>query len=118
MPPTPAELREPVLAWFGVHARDLPWRAPDRTAWAVLVSEVMLQQTPVTRVLPVFDVWLPLLACLPRRIWPPTPPPMPSGPGGGSGTRGGRCGCMRRRPRSPSIDTPAGWCRIGWRPTC
>ena len=45
------------LAWFDVHRRDLPWRAADRTPWAVLVSEVMLQQTPVSRVLPVWRAW-------------------------------------------------------------
>lgn len=49
---------DPVVAWFGAHARDLPWRAADRTPWAVLVSEVMLQQTPVARVLPVWRTWL------------------------------------------------------------
>ena len=43
---------EPVLAWYARNARDLPWRAPDATPWAVLVSEIMLQQTPVARVLP------------------------------------------------------------------
>src|SRR6187431_1875447 len=58
VPVTPAELREPVLAWFGVHARDLPWRAADRTAWGVLVSEVMLQQTPVVRVEPAWRSWM------------------------------------------------------------
>jgi A/G-specific adenine glycosylase len=47
-----------VLAWFDEHARDLPWRAADRTAYGVLVSEVMLQQTPVVRVLPVYERWL------------------------------------------------------------
>jgi A/G-specific adenine glycosylase len=51
-------LHRPVLAWYAVHARDLPWRAPDRTPWGVLVSEVMLQQTPVTRVLPAWRAWL------------------------------------------------------------
>lgn len=45
-----------VLAWFDVHERDLPWR--DTTAWGVLVSEFMLQQTPVSRVLPVWQEWL------------------------------------------------------------
>lgn len=51
-------LVEPVLAWFGQHARDLPWRSADRTAWGVLVSEVMLQQTPVVRVEPVWRAWM------------------------------------------------------------
>ncbi|MCM0640676.1 A/G-specific adenine glycosylase [Cellulomonas wangsupingiae] len=51
-------MRADVLAWFDVHARDLPWRAPDRTPWGVLVSEVMLQQTPVVRVEPAWRAWL------------------------------------------------------------
>ena len=47
-----------VLDWFGASARDLPWRRPECTPWEVLVSEVMLQQTPVSRVLPVWAVWV------------------------------------------------------------
>ncbi|HSK26908.1 MAG TPA: A/G-specific adenine glycosylase, partial [Jiangellales bacterium] len=39
-------------------ARARPWRAPDRTPWGVLVSEVMLQQTPVARVEPVWRAWM------------------------------------------------------------
>ncbi|MGH3096712.1 MAG: A/G-specific adenine glycosylase [Streptosporangiales bacterium] len=46
------------LSWYETHARDLPWRRPGTSAWAVLVSEIMLQQTPVTRVLPAFESWL------------------------------------------------------------
>lgn len=49
---------EPVLAWYARSARDLPWRAPDASPWAVLVSEIMLQQTPVSRVLPAYAAWL------------------------------------------------------------
>lgn len=49
---------DPLLAWFDEHARVLPWRAPDRTPWGVLVSEVMLQQTPVSRVEPAWRAWL------------------------------------------------------------
>ena len=49
---------EPVLAWYSAHARDLPWRAPDASPWSVLVSEIMLQQTPVSRVLPAYQAWL------------------------------------------------------------
>jgi A/G-specific adenine glycosylase len=49
---------ETVLDWYGAHARDLPWRRPGTSAWAVLVSEVMLQQTPVARVLPAYEAWL------------------------------------------------------------
>ncbi|MEN3306574.1 MAG: A/G-specific adenine glycosylase [Micromonosporaceae bacterium] len=44
--------------WFDEHARDLPWRRPDATAWGILVSEVMLQQTPVARVEPAWHAWL------------------------------------------------------------
>ncbi|WP_408632867.1 A/G-specific adenine glycosylase [Myceligenerans pegani] len=53
-----AVLRAAITDWFARTARDLPWRAPDRTAWGVLVSEVMLQQTPVVRVEPVWRSWM------------------------------------------------------------
>ena len=53
-----SDLHEKVLAWFATHARDLAWREPGTTPWAVLVSEVMLQQTPVNRVEPVFRAWM------------------------------------------------------------
>ncbi len=45
-------------AWFDAHARDLPWRDPLATPWGVLVSEFMLQQTPVPRVEPAWRDWL------------------------------------------------------------
>lgn len=44
--------------WFAVTARDLPWRKPDCSAWGVLVSEIMLQQTPVARVEPSWHDWM------------------------------------------------------------
>jgi A/G-specific adenine glycosylase len=44
--------------WYSANARDLPWRRPDATPWSILVSEVMLQQTPVSRVLPAHAAWL------------------------------------------------------------
>lgn len=47
-----------LIAWFDAHARDLPWREPCTTPWGVLVSEVMLQQTPVNRVIDVWTEWL------------------------------------------------------------
>jgi len=47
-----------LLGWYDRAARDLPWRRPDATPWAVLVSEVMLQQTPVSRVRPAYEAWL------------------------------------------------------------
>lgn len=53
-----SDLIAPLIAWYDACARDLPWRSPDASPWAVLVSEVMLQQTPVTRVLPVYEQWL------------------------------------------------------------
>ncbi|MGH3869084.1 MAG: A/G-specific adenine glycosylase [Pseudonocardiaceae bacterium] len=47
-----------LLAWFDAHARELPWREPGTTPWGVLVSEVMLQQTPVHRVTEMWTEWL------------------------------------------------------------
>lgn len=44
--------------WYDANARDLPWRRADATPWGVLVSEVMLQQTPVARVLPAWQQWM------------------------------------------------------------
>jgi A/G-specific adenine glycosylase len=49
---------ESIVDWYATAARDLPWRRPDVDAWAVLVSEVMLQQTPVARVEPVWRDWM------------------------------------------------------------
>ena len=46
-----------MLAWYGGHARDLPWRRT-RDPYAILVSEVMLQQTQVARVVPSYLGWL------------------------------------------------------------
>ena len=46
------------VGWYDANARDLPWREPDADPWAVLVSEIMLQQTPVARVLPAYRDWL------------------------------------------------------------
>jgi A/G-specific adenine glycosylase len=50
-------VRELLLAWYRQNGRDLPWR---RTTdpYAILVSEVMLQQTQVDRVVPRFERWL------------------------------------------------------------
>ncbi len=48
----------PLVAWYRANARVLPWRARDVSPWAVLVSEVMLQQTPVARVVPVYRDWM------------------------------------------------------------
>lgn len=53
-----ARYHQPVLTWYETNARDLPWRRAGVSPWAVLVSEVMLQQTPVARVLPAYQAWL------------------------------------------------------------
>jgi A/G-specific adenine glycosylase len=45
-----------ITSWFKENKRDLPWRKSD--AWGVLVSEIMLQQTPVQRVLPIYQEWM------------------------------------------------------------
>lgn len=47
-----------LITWFDTHGRELPWREPGTTPWGVLVSEVMLQQTPVQRVAGVWIEWL------------------------------------------------------------
>jgi A/G-specific DNA glycosylase len=52
------DLATPLIAWYRDHARDLPWRRPGFGAWGVLVSEFMLQQTPVSRVIPHLTAWL------------------------------------------------------------
>lgn len=46
------------MEWYEAHARDLPWRAPGVGAWPILISEVMLQQTQVARVEPVWREWV------------------------------------------------------------
>ena len=51
-------LTSAVSHWYAGAARDLPWRRPGVDPWAVLVSEVMLQQTQVARVLPAYAAWL------------------------------------------------------------
>jgi A/G-specific adenine glycosylase len=50
-------VKEPLLAWFHANGRDLPWRHT-RDPYAILVSEVMLQQTQVDRVVPRYLAWL------------------------------------------------------------
>ncbi|MFM9033438.1 MAG: A/G-specific adenine glycosylase [Mycobacterium sp.] len=47
-----------LLGWYGHARRDLPWRASGVTAWQILVSEFMLQQTPVARVAPIWVDWV------------------------------------------------------------
>jgi A/G-specific adenine glycosylase len=50
-------VEERLLAWFREHGRDLPWRRT-RDPYAILVSEMMLQQTQVERVIPRYTAWL------------------------------------------------------------
>src|SRR5882757_6499396 len=79
-----------ILDWYTVHQRDLPWRGPGATPWAVLVSEIMLQQTPVARVLPVYAAWL--------ARWP-TPASLAASPAGEAVRAWGRLGYPRRAIR-------------------
>lgn len=51
-------LAAPLIAWYRENARELPWREPGFGAWGTLVSEFMLQQTPVNRVIPHLEAWL------------------------------------------------------------
>ncbi|MGA1705720.1 MAG: hypothetical protein ACO39X_01575 [Candidatus Nanopelagicaceae bacterium] len=50
------KVHDEVTTWFAREARDLPWRKT--TPWGVMVSEFMLQQTPVVRVLPKWKEWM------------------------------------------------------------
>ncbi len=83
-------LHRPLLEWYDDHARDLPWRGPGATPWAVMVSEFMLQQTPVARVLPVFGSWM--------TTWP-TPAALAAAPSGEAVRAWGRLGYPRRALR-------------------
>jgi A/G-specific adenine glycosylase len=82
-------LHEDVLGWFDAAARDLPWRTDPRP-WPVMVSEFMLQQTPVARVLPVFEAWM--------DRWP-TPAALAAESSGDAVRAWGRLGYPRRALR-------------------
>jgi A/G-specific adenine glycosylase len=84
------DLATVAVAWYDTHARDLPWRTPDATPWGVLVSEVMLQQTPVARVLPAWLDWM--------ARWP-TPADLAADPPGEAIRAWGRLGYPRRALR-------------------
>jgi A/G-specific adenine glycosylase len=56
-PPDRRRFRQRLLAWYRRHGRDLPWRKTD-DPYHILVSEIMLQQTQVERVLPKYAEWL------------------------------------------------------------
>ena len=85
-----SDLHAPILRWYDANARDLPWRGPGATPWAVMVSEFMLQQTPVARVLPVFESWM--------STWP-TPGALAAVPSGEAVRAWGRLGYPRRALR-------------------
>ncbi|MFD1824950.1 A/G-specific adenine glycosylase [Mumia zhuanghuii] len=88
--PSSSSLHTAVVAWYATHARELPWRRRSTTAWHVLVSEVMLQQTPVERVAPVYEQWV--------DRWP-TPSALAAEPSGEAVRAWGRLGYPRRALR-------------------
>ena len=51
-------LQQRIGRWYLQQSRSLPWRTGKNTPWEVMVSEFMLQQTPVKRVLPVWEAWM------------------------------------------------------------
>jgi A/G-specific adenine glycosylase len=81
------EIDEAVNAWFTTNRRDLPWRTPGFGAWGILVSEIMLQQTPVVRVIPRLAQWL--------ERWP-TPAALAASPPGEAVRAWERLGYPRR----------------------
>ena len=83
-----ATLVSALLRWFDRHERPLPWRST--TPWGVLVSEFMLQQTPVDRVLPAWQAWM--------DRWP-TPADLADAPAGDALRAWGRLGYPRRAQR-------------------
>lgn len=90
MDPQSQALHRSITEWFTANARRLPWREPECSPWGVLVSEIMLQQTPVVRVLPVWDEWM--------RRWP-DPSALAAEPSGEAVRAWGRLGYPRRALR-------------------
>jgi A/G-specific adenine glycosylase len=86
----PTALHQPLLRWYDEHARELPWRGVGASPWSVMVSEYMLQQTPVARVLPVHEQWL--------ERWP-SPAALAAEPTGEAIRMWGRLGYPRRALR-------------------
>jgi len=85
-----AEFAAAVTSWYAGAARTLPWRDPRCGAWGVLVSEFMLQQTPVARVLPAWWEWM--------QRWP-APAALAAEPAGEAVRAWGRLGYPRRALR-------------------
>jgi A/G-specific adenine glycosylase len=86
----PSFLAEQTSIWYQKNARDLPWRHEGVSAWAILISEVMLQQTPVSRVLPIWQEWI--------ERWP-SPADLAAEPAGEAIRAWGRLGYPRRAMR-------------------
>jgi A/G-specific adenine glycosylase len=84
------EFAAAVTSWYAGAARSLPWRDPGCGAWGVMVSEFMLQQTPVARVLPMWSQWM--------RRWP-APADLAAAPSGEAVRAWGRLGYPRRALR-------------------
>lgn len=84
------QLVEAVNEWFANAARPLPWRSPDTSAWGIVVSEFMAQQTPVARVIEPWQAWM--------RRWP-TPAALAAAPAGEAVRAWGRLGYPRRALR-------------------
>jgi A/G-specific adenine glycosylase len=86
-----ARLHERVNAWYALAGRaELPWRAPDCTPWGVFLSEVMAQQTPLSRVEPAWREWM--------ERWP-TPAALAAASPGEAVHAWGRLGYPRRALR-------------------
>ena len=90
-------------AWWETNARDLPWRFGRTTPWGVLVSEVMSQQTQMSRVVPYWTDWM--------RRWPDAaslaaaPTADVIGAWGGSATRDAPCDCRNARASCTTATT-------------
>ena len=78
---------ETVADWYAAGHRELPWRHPEYPAWGILISEFMLQQTPVARVIPRLAEWL--------KRWP-TPAELAAVPPGEAVRAWDRLGYPRR----------------------
>lgn len=84
------ELHGRVTGWYERAGRDLPWRSPDCSPWGVFVSEVMAQQTPLSRVEPAWRTWM--------ERWP-TPAALAAAAPGDAIRAWGRLGYPRRALR-------------------
>ena len=57
-PDKTTRIRNNLLQWYAVNARPLPWRTPKPSPYAILVSEIMCQQTQIKTVIPYFERWM------------------------------------------------------------